>query len=79
MISLRERGYQWLMEVKPTVKQSTYANYEHKLIHYVLSEIGDYSLNELDEQAAKELLESLQLKKQKPPTIQVIFELRRSA
>ena len=75
VISLREWGYQWLMEVKPTVKQSTYANYEHKLIHYVLSEIGDYSLNELDEQAAKELLESLQLKKLKPSTIQVIFRI----
>lgn len=74
-ISFREWGYSWLEEVKATVKQSTYANYEHKLLHYVLSEIGDYSLNELNEEAAGELLVSLQLKKLKPSTIHVIFRI----
>ncbi|MGG5314655.1 tyrosine-type recombinase/integrase [Enterococcus sp. AZ072] len=74
-ISLREWGYLWLHEVQPTVKQSTYANYEHKLIHYVLSAIGDYSLNELDESVGEELLAVLQQRKLKPSTIQVIFRI----
>ncbi|MEO1768833.1 tyrosine-type recombinase/integrase [Candidatus Enterococcus ferrettii] len=74
-ISLREWVYRWLHAVQPTIKQSTYANYEHKLVHYVLPEIGEYGLNELNEQAAGELLESLQLKKLKPSTIQVIFRI----
>ncbi|EOH90976.1 tyrosine-type recombinase/integrase [Enterococcus pallens] len=74
-ISLREWGYRWLLEMKSTIKQSTYANYEHKMVHYVLSEIGDYGLNELDEEAAEELLKSLQLRGLKPSTIQVIFRI----
>ena len=74
-ISLREWGYLWLLEVKSTIKQSTYANYEHKLVHYVLSEIGDYGLNELEEQAAGELLDSLKKRGLKPSTIHVIFRI----
>ncbi|MEO1769990.1 tyrosine-type recombinase/integrase [Candidatus Enterococcus ferrettii] len=74
-IPLNEWGYRWLQEVKPGVKPSTYANYEHKLVHYVLSVIGHYDLNELDEAVAEELLESLMEQSLKPSTIHVIFRI----
>ncbi|MGG5317056.1 tyrosine-type recombinase/integrase [Enterococcus sp. AZ072] len=74
-ISLREWGYIWLHDVQPTVKPATYANYEHKLVRYVLSAIGEYSLNELDEAVGEELLASLLQRKLKPSTIQVIFRI----
>ncbi|EOH97728.1 tyrosine-type recombinase/integrase [Enterococcus pallens] len=74
-IPLNEWGYRWLQEVKPGVKPSTYANYEHKLVHYVLSVIGPYNLNELDEAVAEELLTTLVEQDLKPSTIQVIFRI----
>lgn len=74
-ISLNEWGYRWLNEVQSGIKPSTYANYEHKLVHYVLSVIGNYGLNELDEAIAEELLASLVQQALKPSTIHVIFRI----
>lgn len=74
-ISLREWGYLWLKEIESTVKPATYVNYEYKLVHYVLSTIGDYGLNELDERVGEELLAALQRQKLKPSTIQVVFRI----
>ncbi|OJG77206.1 hypothetical protein RV10_GL002604 [Enterococcus pallens] len=73
--SFQEWGMQWLQQVKQEVKESTYANYEHKLCHYVLSVIGEYSLNELDKETGLELLRSLQQRNLKPSTIQVVFRI----
>lgn len=74
-MTLNEWGYRWLYEVQSGIKQSTYANYEHKLVHYVLSAIGNYGLNELDEEVGEELLNSLIDQALKPSTIQVIFRI----
>ncbi|MGG5317800.1 tyrosine-type recombinase/integrase [Enterococcus sp. AZ072] len=74
-MSLNEWGYRWLKEVQSGIKQSTYANYEHKLVHYVLSTIGKYGLNELDEDVAEKLLVSLVEQTLNPSTIQVIFRI----
>ncbi|MBO1308544.1 tyrosine-type recombinase/integrase [Enterococcus sp. 669A] len=74
-LSFYEWGFQWLKEVQAGVKQSTYTNYEYKLVQYVLSEIGEYSLNELDEQAAEELLEGLKKRGFAPSMIQAVFRI----
>lgn len=74
-ISLNEWGHQWLREVQKGIKQSTYANYEHKLIHYVLSSIGEVGLNELDENVGEQLLVSLQERGLRPSTIHAIFRI----
>lgn len=74
-LSFQEWGFQWLRAIQNEVKPSTYANYEHKLTHYVLSVIGNYALNELDEESGLELLESLKQRGLKPSTIQVIFRI----
>lgn len=74
-ISFYEWGYQWLKEVQSKVKQSTYANYEHKLVHYVLKAIGDVGLNELDEKTGEKLLAALQQQELKPSTIHAIFRI----
>ncbi|MEO1769014.1 tyrosine-type recombinase/integrase [Candidatus Enterococcus ferrettii] len=74
-ISFNEWGYLWLQEVQSNVKQSTYANYEHKLEHYVLNILGEYSLNELDEEAAEILLKDLEKRKLKPSTIHAVFRI----
>lgn len=73
--TLEEWGYQWLKLVQSNVKESTYANYEHKLFHYVLDKIGQYGLNELNEEVAEELLASLKQRALKPSTIQSIFRI----
>lgn len=74
-ISFNEWGYQWLQEVRSSVKRSTYANYEHKLMNYVLDLLGEYGLNELDEAAAEALLNSLEKRRLKPSTIHAIFRI----
>lgn len=74
-MSFREWGTLWLREVQERIKASTYANYEHKLIHYVLSAIGEYGMNELEESVAQQLLTSLQQRGLKPSTIQAIFRI----
>lgn len=74
-IPLEDWGDRWLAEVKENVKQSTYANYEHKLHHYVLPVIGKYALNELDKERGAELLEALKNRNLKASTIQVIFRI----
>ncbi|MGG5318747.1 tyrosine-type recombinase/integrase [Enterococcus sp. AZ072] len=74
-ILLEEWGQRWLYEAEEHVKQSTHANYKHKLTHYVLPVIGNYALNELDEAAGLELLESLKAQELKASTIQVIFRI----
>ena len=74
-ITLEEWGFQWLNEKKQEVKESTYANYEHKLCHNVLREIGRYALNELDEYAAAALLDALVERNLKASTIRSIFRI----
>ncbi len=74
-ISFYEWGYQWLEEVQTSVKQSTHANYKHKLTKYVLSVLGEYALNELDEQAGEKLLESLKRRDFSPSMIQAVFRI----
>lgn len=74
-ISLENWGALWLKEVCTEVKQSTYANYSYKLNRYVLSVIGQYSLNELTEEVAEELLQSLQKRELKASTIHAIFRV----
>ncbi|MEO1769396.1 tyrosine-type recombinase/integrase [Candidatus Enterococcus ferrettii] len=74
-ISFNEWGYLWLHEIQNNVKQSTYANYEHKLEHYVLNVLGDYSLNELDENSAETLLKDLEKRRLKPSTIHAVFRI----
>ncbi|MEO1769969.1 tyrosine-type recombinase/integrase [Candidatus Enterococcus ferrettii] len=74
-ISFNEWGYLWLQEIQTNVKQSTYANYEHKLEHYVLAILGEYSLNELDENAAETLLADLEKRTLKPSTIHAVFRI----
>ena len=74
-LSLQEWSDLWLKDVQLDVKPSTYANYEHKLSHYVLSVIGNYALNELNETVGIELLDSLKERGLKPSTIQVVFRI----
>ena len=74
-LSFEEWGSMWLEDAKKTIKASTYANYEHKLVHYVLSELGDTALNELSETSAEQLLASLKEQQLKPSTIQAIFRI----
>ena len=74
-VTLQEWSHFWLNIVQPEIKQSTYANYRHKLTYYVLSAIGEYQLNELNQDTAKELLASLQKRSLKPSTIQSIFRI----
>jgi site-specific recombinase XerC len=74
-MSFHEWGIRWLNEVKAEIKQSTYANYEYKLEHYVFYEIGEYSLNELDESVAQLLVQRLNRRKLKSSTIQAIFRI----
>ncbi|EOH97709.1 tyrosine-type recombinase/integrase [Enterococcus pallens] len=74
-ISFNEWAYLWLREIQASVKQSTYANYEHKLEHYVLNLLGEYSLNELDESTAEILLNDLEKRKLKPSTIHAVFRI----
>ncbi|MGG5316066.1 hypothetical protein IGI49_000760 [Enterococcus sp. AZ071] len=74
-ISLQEWGDIWLNETSVAIKQSTYANYKHKLNHYVLSVIGQYRLNELNENISEELLQSLQERELKASTIHSIFRI----
>ncbi|MGG5314914.1 tyrosine-type recombinase/integrase [Enterococcus sp. AZ072] len=74
-ITFNEWGYLWLQEIQSNVKQSTYANYVHKLEHYVLNVLGDYSLNELDEGAAELLLKDLEKRRLKPSTIHAVFRI----
>lgn len=74
-IMFQEWGGIWLEEVSVGIKQSTYANYKHKLNHYVLSVVGQYYLNELNEDIAEELLCSLKELELKASTIQSIFRI----
>ncbi|MGG5315181.1 tyrosine-type recombinase/integrase [Enterococcus sp. AZ072] len=74
-ISFNEWGYRWLQDIQASVKQSTYANYEHKLIHYVLNVLGEYGLNELDEESAENLLRALEKRNLKPSTIHAVFRI----
>ncbi|MGG5314889.1 tyrosine-type recombinase/integrase [Enterococcus sp. AZ072] len=74
-MSVYEWGHQWLAESQETIKESTYANYEYKLTHYVLSVLGDCALNELNEASGEKLLESLKQQQLRPATIQAIFRI----
>ncbi|EOH92473.1 tyrosine-type recombinase/integrase [Enterococcus pallens] len=74
-ISLQEWGMIWLRDLQAEIKPSTYANYEHKLTHYVLSVIGEYGMNELNEEIGGTLLQSLQQRRLKASTIKVIFRI----
>lgn len=74
-ISFNEWAFLWLQEIQSDVKQSTYANYEHKLTHYVLNILGEYGLNELDEEAAEILLKDLEKRALKPSTIHAVFRI----
>ncbi|MEO1772671.1 tyrosine-type recombinase/integrase [Candidatus Enterococcus ferrettii] len=74
-ISFNEWGYLWLQEIQSTVKQSTYANYEHKLERYVLNLLGEQGLNELNEKSAETLLKDLEERKLKPSTIHAVFRI----
>ena len=74
-ISFYEWGYLWLQDVQEGIKQSTYANYKYKLVQYVLSEIGEYSLNELNEDVAEKLLESLKQRGFAPSMIRAVFRI----
>ncbi|MEO1769629.1 tyrosine-type recombinase/integrase [Candidatus Enterococcus ferrettii] len=74
-MSVYEWGHQWLAEAQETIKESTYANYEYKLTHYVLSVLGDCALNELNKASGEKLLESLKRQQLRPATIQAIFRI----
>lgn len=75
IMSFQEWSVYWLAEVKPEIKQSTYANYRYKLNHYVLPEIGDYSLNELSEVDAQRLFQRLKHRELSSSTIHGIFRI----
>ncbi|MBO1308643.1 site-specific integrase [Enterococcus sp. 669A] len=74
-ISLEEWGFHWLHAVKPDVKDSTFANYNHKLCHYVIAVLGHYALNELNEATSQQLLDDLIQRGLKPSTMHVIFRI----
>ena len=70
-----EWGVRWLEDIQMEIKQSTYANYEYKLVRYVFPEIGQYGLNELDDSIAQELIQRLKDRGLKCSTIQAIFRI----
>jgi len=74
-MTYQEWGNYWFTEIKSEIKQSTYSNYEYKLKHYVFPEIGEYSLNELNEMVAQRLFQALKEKKLKTTTIRAIFRI----
>lgn len=74
-ITLEEWSYRWLHEVKSEVKESTFANYNHKLCNYVVTAVGHYALNELADGAGQELLDDLIQRALKPSTMQAIFRI----
>lgn len=74
-MSFLEWGSYWLKEIQSEVKQSTYSNYHYKLDHYVFPEIGDCSLNELNELVAQKLFQRLKQKQLKLSTIRAIFRI----
>ncbi|GCF95941.1 site-specific integrase [Enterococcus florum] len=74
-MSLEWWGTSWLTEMKQEVKESTYANYQYKLTHYVFPVIGTYALNELTPEIGAILLTHLQKKQLSASTIRVIFRI----
>ncbi|MFR3687577.1 MAG: tyrosine-type recombinase/integrase, partial [Enterococcus sp.] len=74
-ITFKEWVFFWQAEIHSEIKPSTYANYQYKLQHYVIPYIGDFNLNELNEEVAQKLFQQLNDQKLKPSTIQVIFRI----
>lgn len=75
IITFKEWVNFWKVEIHPEIKSSTYANYQYKLEHYVTPYIGDFNLNELDEEVAQNLFQQLNDQRLKSSTIQAIFRI----
>lgn len=48
--------YEWLIEKKEYIKESTYANYSNNIFNHIIPKLGDYSLNEIDHKILQKFL-----------------------
>ncbi len=51
--------YEWLMEKKQYVKESTYANYSNKVFNHIVPSLGNYLLQDLNHKIIQEFVLSL--------------------
>lgn len=65
----------WLTAQKNNVKPSTYASYAYKMKHYILPQLGEVSLNELDKSMIHSIIKSWQVKGLLGSTIRVLFQV----
>ncbi|MDN6003120.1 MAG: site-specific integrase [Enterococcus sp.] len=65
----------WLDSVKGMVKPSTYANYRYKMEHYILPQLGDLPLNELESSHLETLVNEWRRQHHTPSTIHLHFQL----
>lgn len=74
-ITMCELSQQWLEFKYSHIKISTYASYQYKLNHYILSELGEKSINELDEDNLKKMIHHWQEQGLSPNTIKITFRI----
>lgn len=48
--------YEWLIEKKEYIKESTYANYSNNIFNHIIPRLGDYSLDEIDHKILQKFL-----------------------
>ena len=48
--------YEWLIEKREYIKESTYANYSNNIFNHIIPKLGEYSLAEIDHKILQEFL-----------------------
>lgn len=48
--------YEWLIEKREYIKESTYANYSNNIFNHIIPRLGDYSLDEIDHKILQKFL-----------------------
>ena len=48
--------YEWLLDKKNYIKESTYANYSNIVFNHIIPKLGDYKLNELNHKIIQDFL-----------------------
>lgn len=55
-ILYRDWIYEWLIEKKDYIKESTYANYSNNIFNHIIPKLGDYYLSEINHQIIQKFL-----------------------
>lgn len=55
-ILYKDQIYEWLLEKKEYIKESTYANYSNNIFNHIIPKLGNYYLNDLNHKVIQDFL-----------------------